>query len=343
MQYEEVKEYSDASIQHEPTNLSSSSMQTDPIPEPQPIVIPTSSISMQTDPEPKPVISTSSVQTDAPRNATMSIQTDPEPLPAPILRTSIEIQTDVPEPEPEASSSNLTESDDETMASSSSTLVPPTPKGQAETLHPHDLPPAYQSVANEDRDQLARRVADETLKTWHKGMKFPIQPVAGGISEDAIEDWKALKEELGIECTAIERLVEESTRTGLPRQSKDGRSRNRRSRFYNIYNTYVYGNGDKDGAPSSSSSFTLVPTSQLLFCVGASAAVAFLVGHAMTAPQYAVPGGATYYDRAAWSSFNTMQATGEGFTGDGVAGGAFLGFLGRLGGEAARTLRGWPT
>ena len=167
-------------------------------------------------------------------------------------------------------------------------------------------------------------------------MNFPVEAIPGGISEEAVEDWKALKEELGVECTAIDRLVEESARTGLPR--KDGRPRNRRGRFYNIYNTYVY--GDKDGATSSS--WTILSTSQFLFCVGASAAVAFLVGHAM-APQYSVPGGATYYDRAAWSSFNTMHAAGEGFAGDTYPGSTFFGFLGRVGGEAARTLRGNPT
>ena len=165
MQFEEVKEYSDAEIQHDPI---------------------TSSCSMQTDPEPKPRMATSNVQTDSPRITSMSIQTDPEPVPAPILTVEMEIQTDIPEPEPEASTSAsvLTESDDETLASSSSTLIPPTPKAQAEHLHPHDLPPAYQSVASEDRDQLAVRVANETLKTWHKGMKFPVEPIIGGISEE---------------------------------------------------------------------------------------------------------------------------------------------------------------
>lgn len=320
MQFEEVKEYSDAEIQHDPI---------------------TSTCSIQTDPEPKVRTSSFSIQTDTPRISSLSIQTDPEPVPAPVLTASIEIQTDAPELELEASTSGtVNESDDETLASSSSTLLPPTPKAQTEHLHPHDLPPAYHSVASEDRDELALRVANETLKTWHKGMKFPIEPIAGGVSQDAVEDWKALKEELGIECSAIDKIVEESARTGVPRQSKDGRSRQRRSRFYNIYNTYVYG-ADKDGAPPSTS-FSILPTGQFLFCVGASAAVAFLVGHAM-APQYEVPGGATYYDRAAWSSFNTMHAAGEGFPGDGVGGGALFGFLGRLGGEAARTLRGWPT
>ena len=222
------------------------------------------------------------------------------------------------------------------MSSSSSTLRPPTPKAQPfdkEHEHHHDLPPSYNQVAGQDQDELAVRVANETLRKWHKGLKLPIEPLRGGISEDAIEDWKALKEELGVECSAIEKLVEESARTGLPRPSKGARARHR-GRFYNIYNTYVY--GDKEGG----SSWPLLSGGQFLFCIGASAAVAFLIGHAM-APQYAIPGGATYYDRAAWASFNSIQAAGEGFPGDSSA--AFWSFLGKVGGDAARSLRGWPT
>ena len=125
--------------------------------------------------------------------------------------------------------------------------------------------------------------------------------------------------------------------TGQPRGAKTPR----RSRFYNIYNTYVY--GDKAGgaaAPAAPGGFSLL-SGQTLFCIGVSAAVAFIVGSSMAAPQYAVPGGATYYDRAAWSSFNSIQAVGEGFPGDGSAL-PWLGFLGRLSG-ATRTLQGRPT
>ena len=193
------------------------------------------------------------------------------------------------------------------------------------------------SPAKEDQDQLAIRVANETLKQWHKGLKLPIEPVPGGISEDAVEDWKALKEELGIECSAIDRIVDSSGRTGLPRGSK------RRSRFYNIYNTYVY--GDKAGGATPSPPYTgLLTNGQFLFCIGASAAVAFLVGSFMaSSPQYSIPGGATYYDRMAWSSFNSIQATGEGFPGDGSRA-AFWGFLGRLGASGvARTMQNRPT
>ncbi|KAI0635993.1 hypothetical protein C8Q77DRAFT_1155725 [Trametes polyzona] len=312
---DEMKEYSDTGVQHEPEEF-------------------TSTRTVQTDPPPKIITASFSVQTEEKPVSTMSIQTDPEPIPTPpvLITVDAEIQTD--EVQPEASTSGQpTEEDDEALASSSSTLLPPTPKAHHEHLHPHthDLPPAYNQVAGEGHDELALRVANETLKTWHKGLKLPIEPLLGGISEDAIEDWKALKEELGVDCAAIDKLIEESARTGQPRKSP---ARPRKSgRFYNIYNTYVYGDPDRG------SSSSLVTGGHLLICVGASALVAFLMGQAM-APQYAIPGGATYYDRAAWSSFNSMQAGGEGFAGDSTA--AVWGILGRLGGGAVRTLRGWP-
>lgn len=292
------------------------------------------------------------MQTDPPPLSLQAeIQTDPLPEPTPPPHTvSIEIQTDEPEFEEEAEASTSGTSmseEDETLASSSSTILPPTPKSSLthdhQDIHAHDLPPAYDQ-ASED---LALRIANETLKTWHKGLHFPVQPIEGGVSDDAVEDWKALKEELGVECMAIDKLIEESGHSARPRVSAAstgagvGGGKHRRSRFYNIYNTYVY--GDRSGSPSSPHTNSRLTSSQFLFCIGASAAVAFLVGHAM-APPYAVPGGATYYDRAAWDSFNSVRVGGEGFPGDGGAATAALwGFIGRLGGGAARTLRGWPT
>ncbi|EKM49209.1 uncharacterized protein PHACADRAFT_214467 [Phanerochaete carnosa HHB-10118-sp] len=323
VQLEEVKEYSDASVQHE---------------------LATKTFCVQTDPEPRPTVATSEIQTDEASCSAMSVQTEPEPVPVQVAKVEMEIQTDAPEPESEPSASGLshTEEEEEALASSSSTLLPPTPKAQTlEQVVPSDLPPSYNQVAGEDQDALAIRVANETLKKWHKGLRLPIEPVPGGISEDAVEDWKALKEELGIECGAIDRLVESSEHTGLPRAAKE----QRRNRFYNIYNTYVYGDkasgagGDAARAPASGPSLF---SGHTLFCIGVSAAVAFVVGSTMAAPQYAaIPGAATYYDRMAWSSFNAIQAGGEGFPAE-ASTIPFLSFLGRLSG-ATRTLQGRPT
>ncbi|KAI0749810.1 hypothetical protein C8Q80DRAFT_648387 [Daedaleopsis nitida] len=308
LKIDEVKEYSDTGTQHEPDEF-------------------TSTTAVQTDAPPKILTASFSVQTEEPPVSTTSIQTElePTPIPAVVITVEREIQTDEWQPEV-SSSGQSTEDEDDALASSSSTLLPPTPRAQSEHLHPHthDLPPAYDKVTGED---MALRVANETLKTWHPGLKLPIEPLVGGISEDVVEDWKALKEELGVECAAIEKLVEESARAGpgQARSSREGRAGRRKSgRFYNIYNTYVYG-GDPDSGSGSGS----IIGGQLLICVGASALVAFLMGQAM-APQYSIPGGVTYYDRAAWSSFNSMQAAGEGFAGDSTT--AVWSFLGRLGG-----------
>jgi hypothetical protein len=190
-------------------------------------------------------------------------------------------------------------------------------------------------------------VAD-VLKKWHAGVKMPVEPVAGGISEEAAEEWKTLKEELGVGCLVIDKLVEASEKTPQSRKGKatassssssssspSGAPGSKRNRFYNIYNTYVY--GDK----SSSSSVLGSVVGQAMMVVGASALVMLAVGPYVAPPHYSIPGGATYYDRAAWSSFNGLQAAGEGFSTDGTA--AVWDFLGRVGGGAARMARGWPT
>jgi hypothetical protein len=286
--FEESKDYSDASIQHDPL---------------------TDTFAVQTDPKPHPIVSSLSVQTE-----------DAEPIATRPAMCEMEIQTD--HEELEASGSGTVA--DESLASSSSTIIPTTPKAHQSHI---DLPPAYSQVTSVDQDGLAKRVADETLRKWHPGLELPLKAIPGGVSEDAIADWKALKAELGVECTAIDRIVEESARTGLPRESKDAR----RSRFYNIYNTYVYGG----------KGYTLLSTSQIMFVVGATAATAFLLGQAMT-PHHSPFGAPVYYDRAAWSSFNSIQTVREGFPGDGSTA-AFWSIIGRIGGGAARTLRGFPT
>ncbi|EIN10093.1 hypothetical protein PUNSTDRAFT_133858 [Punctularia strigosozonata HHB-11173 SS5] len=301
----EVKEYADMSVQYETEGYFLS-------------------CSSQTDPEPKLIIASSGIQTEDRPVVTFAIQTDPEEQPPAKVTMEMEIQTDEVE--------EATSAEEEPLASSSSTISPPTPKAAAEQLHPHDLPPTYAQV-QEDREELERRVAGETLTKWHPGMQLPVQPIRA-ISTDAVEEWKALKEELGVDCAVIDNIIASTPKTGpRPGGPQDSRSP-RKNRFYNIYNTYVYGNREEGGILPSG---TVV---QMLLCAGASAAV-FLAMSRSVSPQYVVPGAPTYYDRMAWSSFNTMHAGGEGFPGDGTA--AVWNLFGRLGGGAARIARGWPT
>ncbi|KAF8150111.1 hypothetical protein B0H34DRAFT_757412 [Crassisporium funariophilum] len=308
--FEELKEYSDGATQYDPTLFAVNH-------------------GMQTDAEPRIIKASFSIQTDE--------IPEPKPIPAPLPRITMEmeIQTEEQEEEPSRSPSPQHM---ESMASSSSTVVPPTPKPLSKELdHEHaDQPPAYNQITEHDREEREWRVAAETLKKWHNGVKIPFEAVAGGISEEAIEEWKALKQELGVECMVIDKIVASSDKiaSGSRLSVKDGKATARRGgRFYNIYNTYVY--GDK-----TTSSFTSGIAGQAIMVVGASALVILAVTPYMV-PHYSVPGGATYYDRSAWNSFNSLQAGGEGFGPDGTA--AVWNFLGRVGGGAARIARGWPT
>ena len=291
----------------------------------------TSEVEIQTHPEPKPVMASFSIQTEAPISS-ISIQTDPEPVPPQKIVVEMQVQTDEIDAD-EASSSSQHEGE-ESMASSSSTLLPPTPKPSVEQLHPHDLPPTY------DRSELEFRVA-EAIKDLHPGSTRPSEVLRRiGVSDDALEEWKALKAELGVECAIIDKVLTEVPKSGRPRPStssalssstsSSSSSSPRKGRFYNIYNTYIY--GGETGGPG-------VLTNMVL-CAGASAVAFVLMAH-LGNPQYHIPGGPTYYDRAAWTSFNTMQASGEGFATDGAN--AFWDLIGRLSGNAARIVQGWPT
>jgi hypothetical protein len=251
------------------------------------------------------------------------------PLPAP--KAECEVQTD----EPAEEDTEAEHSADEAMASSSSTLIPSTPKLTHEHLHP-DSPPAYE----QDEDEW-RQVAD-ALKKWHRGAQVPLRGAPAGLSDDALDGWRAFQDEVGVGCVVLEKIVEKSLKVG-PRSpmsahpgaaTGDQRPTSGRGRFYNIYNTYVYGKGD---GPSSAS-FT--PAVHALMCAGASAVMILLMTPYMI-PHYSVPGAPTYYDRAAWVGFNSMQAVGEGFAVDGTN--AVWSFLGTIGGGAARIVRGWPT
>lgn len=300
--------------------------------------------STQTDPEPKVLTASFSTQTEDVPTRIFAVQTESRHTAEMEIQTDDIVILEASSLEEGTSSSSSPEDIsrspsplDETLASSSSssslTIIPGTPKPHAKQLL-EDQPPAYGDITTSDQQQdRERRIAAEILQEWHQGVKIPFQPVEGGISEEVAREWKALKEELGVECAVIDKIVASSERSG------NGKKDRRRSRFYNIYNTYVYG-GDKSSPSSSSPSVTIGMAGQALMVVGVSA-LAMLVMSPYMVPHYSVPGGATYYDRTAWHSFNSMQAAGEGFSPDGTA--AVWNFLGRVGGGAARIARGWPT
>ncbi|KIJ94208.1 hypothetical protein K443DRAFT_365473 [Laccaria amethystina LaAM-08-1] len=332
-EFEEAKDYSDSCTQYDPVLFAvSHSTQTDLEPR-----VLTVSFSTQTEDDvPTRMFA---VQTESRQTAEMEIQTDAVVILVEGASSSSPEGTSASAAERSRSPSPL----DETLASSSSssslTIIPSTPKSHPKQLL-EDQPPAYGDITTSDQQDRERRIAAEILQEWHQGVKIPFQPVEGGISEEVAREWKALKEELGVECAVIDKIVASSERSAPP----NGNGKKRRSRFYNIYNTYVYGanksSPSSSSSSSSSSSGTIGMAGQALMLVGVSA-LAMLVMSPYVVPHYSVPGGATYYDRTAWHSFNSMQAAGEGFSPDGTA--AVWNFLGRVGGGAARIARGWPT
>lgn len=306
------------------------------------------------------------------------------------MTIEIEIQTDTLEEEPQveesaqAGTETPTQEGEESLASSSSTILPPTPKAHTRSLSlsAEDEPPTYNQVAAQRlEEEKTRRVVSDALSRWHLGAKLRslyasahahahdhthakggsdvdvvddradtldginAEPIEGGVTEDLVEEWKALKEELGVECLVIDKILENSTK--IPRTpaspsastTSADKGKRRSGRFFNIYNTYVY--GSSDSTPPATSATTTTPpksfattltnlaTQTLLFA--SASAVVFValtpyIPYLLSSSTPTVPGGASMYDRAAWASFNTLGGgAGEGIafaarTGAGVAG-----------------------
>ena len=333
----ENREYADAYTQHDATSFTKTS-------------------TTQTDPPPRILATSLSTQTDGSLTSTStSTQTD---IPIPRITTEAEVQT-----EEVTSRSPSPQEEDDPLASSSSTVLPPTPKANVTSLDivasnsPNDLPPSYNQVTSDtpshdilhllDAEDLSfshipdprqrrdLRIAVETLRIWHSGLKVPLHPPAE-VSADMLEEWRTLKAEVGMGCSVLDRALEDAAASATKNAASSSRRR-KNGRFYNIYNTYVYG-GDGHNALAGKMPWGGL-ASHALLCVGASAVVFFAMSPFLT-HQYVVPGGPSYYDRSAWSSFNTMYPAGEGYAGEGNI--AMWNFLGRLGGGAARIARGWP-
>lgn len=199
---------------------------------------------------------------------------------------------------------------------------------------PRDDPPSYQLS---EIEQSGEETLD-ILRKWH-GVKV-LGPLPGGISREAIEDWHALKRELGIKCPIIEEIIEQSDKQasgsrfssgfGFSPMRKESAKRyveGGKRRFYNIYNTYILG-GDGSTTNTSPTTATSREGTGAVDVVAAgkwvvafSAWSAFLLWYGSTGePGRLLASGPNATDRALWSGFNALAGNvGEGF---GVTGGA---------------------
>ncbi|PFH45209.1 hypothetical protein AMATHDRAFT_200766 [Amanita thiersii Skay4041] len=343
--FEETKEYSDTGTQYDPEYFFvSGGIQTEAI-----VVPRKEEVHVQTDvveEPPSPV---------SPAKVEFSVQAEPEEVGADVLRVEMEVQTEDVE-------TAVSDEQMESLASSSSTILPPTPRPTSpapstSTNAPADEPPAYTTLAG---SQVEERAAEEWLKKLHPGVTLPLDGLPGGVSDAAVAEWQELKAKLGIECAVIDEIVGSETSASASTASRSGGSSRIGGRFYNIYNTYLYGvgsgvhhhhsgNGKVPPPPSFLSTIASMAT-QAVMWAGASAFVLFFMAPYMGA---GTPYGATHYDRYAWNSFNSLHggmmaaAAGVGMAGAAAAGAegtaAVWNILGRVGNGAARVVRGWPT
>lgn len=252
---------------------------------------------MQTDPEPKVLTASAVVQTDE--------RPEHEPIPQPSM-SEMEIQTEPEEPV-------RSPSPDPASVASSSTAVPSTPKASMQTLDALDQPPAYSPSEEEER---------KLLHKWHGGLEAALDRRSPAVTLATREEWKALKEELGVDCVVIDKLLEDAE----TRDKSASSSRRRLSgKITNIYNTYIL--------PSSG----LPPwASHAMAGLGGAAVVAFIASAMTPESTFNVPGGAMYEDRMAWSSYNAIDAGGEGFDGPWA-------IVRNVIDNSARLVQGWPT
>src|SRR6202000_1922311 len=85
--------------------------------------------------------------------------------------------------------------------------------------------------------------AVQALKKYHKGFELPLRSGIS-LSPEPVSEWRTLQQELGMSCAVIEKAVAEANVQARKDSNSDSP---RRNRFYNIYNTYVYGEGSPSG------------------------------------------------------------------------------------------------
>ncbi|KAJ3989747.1 hypothetical protein F5890DRAFT_1484005 [Lentinula detonsa] len=279
-----------------------------------------------------------------------SLQTEPESLPEPPVErvmAEMDIQTD-----------ELEEEDDSSVSSST-----PTP------TVPSDEPPAYPgpstSHAEKAREAEEQREKEEqaelsVLRKWHRSLEgrdvtdvkdilMHNSPGRGlSVPKNIMKDWARVQRAAGIDCGVVEKLLATAAADGVDdedAQEEEAEEESKESFKSRLSLRRLSSRIPHLPANLNISSY-IPPT--LIY-----SSLSVLVG-VMLAPHIAQQindpyGGATYYDRRAWSSFNNLGGGGEGFPGFGAGGyqggteGALWKVLEAVFGGGARYARGLPT
>lgn len=240
----------------------------------------------------------------------------------------MDIQTDV-----------VVEEEDESKAASSSAQVP------------SDEPPAYPGPSSSRAQEEAEKEEQaelSVLRKWHHSLgTLDINDVLKNspkgslsVSKDILKDWARVQRAAGVDCSVVDRLLRSAAAAGGIDEEEDEEASetSRESRLsLRRLSTHL------PNLPGNIKLTSYIPHTVIV------TTLSLIIGAVLAPhmnPANEPIGGATYYDRRAWSSFNTLGGGGEGFPGFGVQGGtegALWKVVEAVLGGGARYARGLPT
>ncbi|KAF9077614.1 hypothetical protein BDP27DRAFT_1441669 [Rhodocollybia butyracea] len=257
-----------------------------------------------------------------------SLQTDAEPAPVERLMAEIDIQTEAVEKEEEATTSTPTIPTDE----------PPAYPGPSTSSQAEKVRTAEEEREKEEQAELA------ILRKWHHTLQgrdaldvkdvFMHSSRGTGLSipKTIMKDWARVQRTAGVDCGIVERLLAAAAEDAVEEEDDHEPSESRLS-LRRLSNRI----------PSQFKLTTYIPQSVIYGSLSLIVGVVLAphIAHQMNDPY----GGANYYDRRAWASFNNLGGGGEGFGGGahGGAEGAVWRVLEAIVGGGARYARGMPT
>lgn len=220
---------------------------------------------------------------------------------------------------------------------------------------PTDEPPAYpgpsshSSLADKARETQQAEKEEQAelsvLRKWHRSLDvMDVKDILShsprgslSVSKDIMKDWARVQRAAGVDCTVVDRLLRNATGSDEEGEEEENDTISEYRLSFRRLSTHLPNFKFTSYIPQ-----TLIFTS-LSIMVGV--VLAPHMGNQMNEPI----GGATYYDRRAWSSFNTLGGGGEGFPGFGVGGhqggaeNALWKVVEAIVGGGARYVRGLPT
>jgi hypothetical protein len=181
--------------------------------------------------------------------------------------------------------------------------------GQVDSTLFSDSPPSYTlsqsststSPSPNDIGPLPDRskLTTEILKSSHPTRHPSLNEIPGGVAQSTLDDWQSIKKEIGIGCQIIDNALNASGVDSIGKRRHKHESHG--GRFYNIYNTYIYGETG------------ISPAASLPIYIVGGAIVGFLAIQPFLPVTYLTPGMPNYADRIGWNTANTLSPRGMGF------------------------------